>query len=505
MNLSGATVVKIVCGIVLLTLLFWIYTIGISENPPGFYVDESGLAYNAYLVSTTGGGEFGPQLPLYFRLYTGGYTQYSNPTQIYILAIFFWLFGPGILLARLVAAAFVYVACLLLGWLAARVSASRAIGVIVGATALVTPWFFEVSRLVLETFGYPLSVVLFLWAVYLAQKRDRWSWGNIAALVSTLTLLTYSYTIGRLLAGLFALGLVLFINSKPRLFSVLKTWVLYGLTLIPLIVFSSQHPDLTTRFYLISYIKPNSPIGTTITNFAVRFLQDLNPLSLLKDGDINPRHHMPGAFGSYFLATFIFAVLGIVVICMRHRGDQWWRFVIYGLLASIVPGALTNDHAHTLRMIAYPVFILMLTVPALAWLLEGFRSSDKPIPSHRWRSAVCAALLLLTGVQAAYFHRKFYIDGPKRGSAFDAEYKLQYDAAVAQPLRPIFLVDNYWGPAYIHAFWYATLEGRSTTEFVHLPYGMRPPPNSITISTEQECRNCDLIQKKGIFLLYRTW
>jgi len=32
-------------------LLFSLYTWGISENPPGFYLDESGAAYNAYLVS----------------------------------------------------------------------------------------------------------------------------------------------------------------------------------------------------------------------------------------------------------------------------------------------------------------------------------------------------------------------------------------------------------------------------------------------------------------------
>ncbi len=31
----------------------------LSHNPPGFYVDESGIAYNAYLVAHTGAGEFG--------------------------------------------------------------------------------------------------------------------------------------------------------------------------------------------------------------------------------------------------------------------------------------------------------------------------------------------------------------------------------------------------------------------------------------------------------------
>jgi hypothetical protein len=45
-------------------LLFSLYTLGISRNPPGIYLDESAAAYNAYLISRTGAGEFGPRFPL---------------------------------------------------------------------------------------------------------------------------------------------------------------------------------------------------------------------------------------------------------------------------------------------------------------------------------------------------------------------------------------------------------------------------------------------------------
>ena len=87
--------------ILTIALLFFVYVWGIDGNPPGFYIDESGLSYNAYLVSRTGAGEFGSPGTLYFQIYTGGYTQYANPTQIYLLAAVFWLFGPSILAGRL--------------------------------------------------------------------------------------------------------------------------------------------------------------------------------------------------------------------------------------------------------------------------------------------------------------------------------------------------------------------------------------------------------------------
>ena len=37
-----------------LALLFGLYTWGISRNPPGFYLDESMTAYNAYLARING-------------------------------------------------------------------------------------------------------------------------------------------------------------------------------------------------------------------------------------------------------------------------------------------------------------------------------------------------------------------------------------------------------------------------------------------------------------------
>ena len=501
--------------ILTIALLFFVYVWGIDGNPPGFYIDESGLSYNAYLVSRTGAGEFGSPGTLYFQIYTGGYTQYANPTQIYLLAAVFWLFGPSILAGRLLAAASVFAACLLLGALAGKISGNRWIGIIVAAFALLTPWLFEIARLVLETFFYPMAVVLFLWTVYCAYKKDVWSWANIVAITLTLALLTYSYTIGRMLGPLFALGLIFLVVDKKSLFAIGKTWAVFGVTLLPLIIFNFRNPGLTTRFYLISYIKPESTWSEILYRFIARYIEDLNPVHMLLTGDINARHHIPYALGSVFIATFILAVIGIIVVVIYKRKDVWWRFIIYGLAASAVPGALTVDKFHTFRMIAFPVFLLMLTVPALEWLLSkkeveiADESLERKVAATslfpaKTRSAILALLLIATLTEGSYFHWKYYQEGGKREDAFDAAYKPLYDAAVAQPIRPIYLVDNYWGPAYIHSFWYATLEGRNTTEFIHQPYGERAPPGFIVISTELDCIDCEMISRGGTYILYKT-
>jgi 4-amino-4-deoxy-L-arabinose transferase-like glycosyltransferase len=424
---------------VLIAVLFFLYTYGLSENPPGFYQDESAFAYNAYLIAKTGAGEFGVHWPLFFQNFTGPFTNYANPVCIYLLAGLYLLFPPSIWLSRVLSATAGFEAALLFGLLAFRISRYRTIGIIVGLTVLITPWFFEVSRIFFDSSFYPLALALFLLSLHSASIKDRWTWVDIAWVALTLGLLTYTYTIGRLLAPLLALGLIFFVTNKGRLVDVLKTWVAYGLTLIPLLVFNLNHPGaLTSRFRLLSYVQKEPTLAATIFRFLKRYFQDLSMWGLLTTGDLNQRHHVPGATGSMLIAPFILALLGMAIIVMRRRFDPWWRFTIFGALASVVPSALTNDPFHTGRMIAYPLFLLVMTIPTLEWLLGKGPEVEKPSevgagnqsgsellkkhPRLSSRRALLVAFLLATLGQAAYFQVMFWRLGPTREIAFDVAY-----------------------------------------------------------------------------------
>lgn len=488
-------------------LLYVFYVSDLSHNPPGFYVDESAIAYNAYCIAKTGANEFGTHFPVFFPVYTGGWTQYANPTQIYLLAIPFTVIKPGILVARVYSASWVFAACLLLGWLAKRITGRDTIGLLVAVIAIFTPWMFDVSRLVMETFFYPMAVVLFLLALHAAQKQESWSWLNVLLLAATLMLLTYSYTIGRLLGPLLAGGLILFATSQPRIMSIVKTWVVFALTLIPLLIFRAKNPEaLTQRFYLISYIKPDTPWSEIVPKFIHRYLEDLSLLSLLFDGDGNPRHHVYGSLGAFLIGAFILVVIGIVVIGARHWREPFWRYILFGAAASIVPGALTADQFHSLRLVAFPIFLLALMIPALAAFLPsavGEKTSPGLLQKSLWpRRIVLAILLAGMAAQTIYFQSVFRRDGPQRGAFFDASYKDIYDAAIAISARPIYLVDGIQ-PSYEHAYWYATVEGRPHEMFIHLEEGYPPPTGALVISSEERCFNCMIIKKSGDYLLYR--
>jgi hypothetical protein len=316
-----------------------------------------------------------------------------------------------------------------------------------------------------------------------------------------------------------AFGLLLFVTTTRRFLAVLQIWLLYGITLIPTLIYNWHHPGaLTSRFFAATYARPGVPWRDAAYEFVRRYLEDQSLTGLLQTGHPHPRHHVIEAGGVFFFATFVLAMIGLLLVVLRHRRDPWWRFVLYGLAISLVPGAITYEPFHALRLLAFPVFLSLLTVPALEWLLapdqqkQEVRGETEPSPSGFSRSVRLGTLILLlalTSIEAIRFQIIFRREGPKRGIFFDAPYKEVYDAAVAQPSRPIYLIDGYFGPASMHAFWYAAVEGRPRSEFVYLGDAAKhptPPIGGVVISsdTDKNCRNCQIIKRGGVYLLYRA-
>src|ERR1051326_7350782 len=144
-----------------------LYFVRVPQDPPGFSIDESSISYNAATISQSGHDEYGISWPLFFR----AFGEYKNPTLIYLLAGLFRLTGPSIAVARLLVAALGAMSGLLLGLLAWKITRYWITALLVGITALLTPWLFESSRLVFEVAIYPALLVGFLIAVWRASLQ----------------------------------------------------------------------------------------------------------------------------------------------------------------------------------------------------------------------------------------------------------------------------------------------------------------------------------------------
>ncbi len=485
-----------------------LYMRSVTTNPPGFYIDESSIAYNAHCISRNGRDEYGVRWPLYFK----AFGEYKNPTYIYLLAALFRLFGPSIFLARMVSAAAGLAAALLLGLLAVRLTGRKGLGAVLATSAMLTPWLFENSRTVFEVALYPLVLLIFLLVLYQASRKVRWGACEVSCLAMALALVTYTYSVGRLLGPMLAVGFVLFV-SRRRWWGVVLVWLAYLLTLCPLFVFSHRNPGaLTVRFNALTYLEPQSGVTKTAWLFIRHYVGNLSPWKLLVSGGSDLRDHVTG-MGMLLAATLVLASLGILLIVRFHRHDRWWQFILYGLAASLVPASLTTNEFPILRLVAFPVFLLVLTIPAWSYLrdaaVEAQAARDSRAGYDRrayllslFKRTALPALIVLTLLQGAIFQWLFEQRGPKRGYIFDSHYPRVLATALSFGRTPIYLSDRTGASGYIQAYWYAVLSGIDTTRLNRLPAGAVPPDDALVISTAEGCSDCLVLLKSVQYIVY---
>ena len=495
--MTGARRPWLIGGVVLLSLAaLFLYLRHVPGHPPGFYIDESSIAYNAHTISRSGADEYGNKWPLFFR----AFGEYKNPVFIYLLAGVYSVTGPSIAAARALASILGWLPGLLLTWLAWKISRQWLVAALIAASTWLTPWLFEDTRLALEVVTYPGLIALLLLMTWQSPADGQWSWKRVAGLAAALTLLTYSYSIGRLLGPLLALGLCFFI-TKERWLRVFTAWGLYAILVVPLALFHQTYPGaLTGRFNELSYFHTSGSLGAALVEFVHRYAVNVNPWRWLVTGEHNVRDHLAGT-GSLLVVTVLLGLVGLGLIARQHYRHAWWRFVLYGLLVSVVPAALTRNDFPQLRLIAFPVFFLAITIPALSWLVGPRQETTRG--AARIRPLAIAAVAILTLAQGLNFQRLYHRNAPSLWYVYDARFPRKVlKPAVQTGAKPIYLFDEPGKSGYIQALWHGVLAGLPPDQFVRLSPKTPPPAGSVVISTEEDCHNCQLLARSLNYIVY---
>jgi hypothetical protein len=470
-------------GLLLIAALFLSVS---ARNPPGFYRDESSIAYNAATLAAHGRDEYNAHFPLFIR----SFGDYKSPVYVYLLAAVFRITGPSTQVARSFSAVVGLGAIAVLFALALAVTKRRLLSLAVALAAGLSPWIFEVTRLVFEVALEPLLIALLLIVLYRAPEV-RWRTREAVSVGVLLAAIAYTYQAGKVLAVLYAIGIAaIYGKRQPRAVALALGIVAVALGL--LVPYQARHPGaLSARVDAVGYIHAGATWWKVPAIFVKRYLIDVNLWTWAAHGDPNARHHVPGAGSIFFTATVV-ALVGLVIVARRRRSSPWWRFVIFGAFTSAVPTALTVDPTHSLRTIALPVFLAALTIPGLEWIFD--------LRNVLARALVVAVLGVGFTVEAIHWQVIYRRDGPNRAEALEVGFPDAFGGALRH--GGTIFAQRSDHTAYIDSLLYGLLAGRARSSIVILDPGQRPPPGSVVMGRTGECPNCTRLAQAGGFESY---
>ncbi|HKO56783.1 MAG TPA: hypothetical protein VJ276_12985, partial [Thermoanaerobaculia bacterium] len=170
-------------------------------------------------------------------------------------------------------------------------------------------------------------------------------------------------------------------------------------------------------------------------------------------------------------------------------------------LVSVIPVSVINENYHALRIVPYPLMLIVLSILALEQVTRKIGTDPSPFAGLRMTRAAIGVALAAGMIQAGWFFYHFYRYGKDRGDWFEAGIRRVVYETAAQPVRPIYVIRV---GSYIHVLWYAVQADIPLTEFHILPDDVGAPPQSLVISTGAPCDGCREVSRHGNFSSYYT-
>lgn len=349
-------------GFLLLALLLAILAISLhffqlGETPPGFFVDEASVAYNAFCLDTVGIDEHGKSFPLFFKCFG----QYQDPVPIYAVALcglFTEITRP---LARAPIAAFHILASVAFFFLARRYVRNPHLA-LAGAFAFsCVPWLFPISRMAMMGHLPMLLGICAGWFLLMKAFTGKSSVPYAIASAFFWAFAAYSHNSGRPFIAIFLFAFVALFNKAliKRWRAMLAFCATLGILCLPTALVMLTNPAaLTQRFNDVCVWNDASGILDAVRRVALNYIGYFNPAFLFLKGDPIPQHHT-GVGGEMYICMAPLALCGLCFLAGRLKGRPWNTLVFVSLLAYPVAATVTSTPWHSTRA----------AIGSLAWCL----------------------------------------------------------------------------------------------------------------------------------------
>ena len=412
--------------------------VDLSGSPPGLYVDEASIGYNAWTIAHFGVDEHGIHFPLFFE----AFGEYKNPIYVYAVAALVRFLPLTVAVERLPAAIFGLIVVGFLTAAAWRMTGSRLLTVgTLGLTAF-TPWLVIESRVGFETISWVALLSASLWCLSARQPTARQF--GIAGVF--LALAIYGYTTARLevLLIVIPLAIVWGLARAPGWWRALLPG---GAGYVVLGIYALLNPGaLTGRFSAISIWSDGAPLNVVVDRFLANYLSYFSPSFLFLQGDLNPRQNTE--IGGMLLWVMAPLLIAGILVCWQRRRAPLVRFLVAGIVLAPIAAALTNNGTpHALRssgMFPFLVILAVLGADGLRVALVGRIGAGR---------VVAGALGAGLAAQAMFFTVDLYGAYPNRAAPYfdTGEIAAITTARDIAGSHHVYLSDSL-GPPYIEAF-----------------------------------------------------
>ncbi|MBM4424044.1 MAG: hypothetical protein FJ030_11735 [Chloroflexi bacterium] len=387
---------------------------GLGDLPRGIYHDEAFYGLDA--VSVIEGAR-----PIFFPANNG-----REPLFVYVLSLSIAAFGRtplGLRFASAVIGTLTIPATYLLG----RALFNRRVGLLAMAVCAAAFWPVALSRVSFRAGSLPLFLGLAIALGWIGWRRRNLWLAILGGAAYGLAFNTYTASRATPLA-LILFGLIAFFhrreNKNDSAFSAAKPVLAFviaaAVVVAPLAAYAVANPQqVFAREAQVSiFDSESSAIAAALKHTALA-------LGMFGwGGDTIARHNLPGR-PVFDLWTFVFFVIGLIVMIMRARDSESHTLAIVWLAATLLPTVFADDTPHFLRAIGM--------LPAL-WLAPaiGFDSFLSRFP-RAWAFGIVAMLLTASAASTAFDYFARYAQSPITDYYFESAATDLANEIIARP------------------------------------------------------------------------
>jgi len=440
---------KRIIFIIILFLTFFLRFYHLGKVPPGLYVDEVSLGYNAWSILKRGVDEHGNRYPLWFK----AFGEYKLPGYVYLTAASIALFGKNEFAVRFPSAFFGSLTVLLVYYLVKELFSNSPFvirnSLIVAFLLAISPWHLQLSRAAFETNLALFFFVFGLW-LFLVFLRKSKNWLLFLSFFFFL-LAAYTYNSYRLLVPLVLSFLFFFIFFKipQKRKTLIVISFLVFLFSLPLLKFSFSLKGKERFLQTSAFVEyPVSSLKEKIKIYPLVFLKNYFSYFsfnfLFNFGDGIGRHQMR-RFGPLSRWQLPFLLIGSCLL-LKNKSKFSSQLILFLALITPLPAALTRPSPHSLRS-------FLMVIPLLITVSLGINFAFQRLKQQK--ILVLLALMIIAYEFAFYLHY-YYLHYPKNDIIeWGGGYKqLVQKAEKCQKNYPLIVVNRKLGQPYIYFLFY---------------------------------------------------